>query len=263
MVGRSAQPPGVAAAVFGQQTRSLVGEGREGVDVHHAAHRVAPVERRLGAAQDFDALDVGQLGVVAVLVEDRHVVDVHAHDGLVDAGAETAHVDRRGHARAVVGDVEVGNALRKLLDGVDVLLCDGPAAEDGGGHGLRAQRGALLDGGDLHVVDHDCGVDGGVFFRRAVFFVGFVCCVSGCKTPFCLAFFRNDVCCRGFAGSGASCDVTVCSKTQFCNDTPPLGDVCACNDASPGRPCGEGCCEEQTEHGKQAGHLIRGGRVRC
>ena len=155
VIGRSPEPVAVAAAVFGAQADTLVCERRERVYVDDAAHRVAPVERRLRAPQHFDALCVGQFHVVIVLVQHRNVVDVEPHDRLVDPCPEPADVDRRGHARPVVGDVEVGDVLREVFQGVDMPPFDGAAADDGCRHGLRAQHHALFDGRYLYLVHHD------------------------------------------------------------------------------------------------------------
>ena len=178
VIGRSPEPVAVAAAVFGAQADTLVCERRERVYVDDAAHRVAPVERRLRAPQHFDALCVGQFHVVIVLVQHRNVVDVEPHDRLVDPCPEPADVDRRGHARPVVGDVEVGDVLREVFQGVDMPPFDGAAADDGCRHGLRAQHHALFDGRYLYLVHHDHRVDArGVGLAR-------VCGRFGCRIVF-------------------------------------------------------------------------------
>lgn len=159
VVGRGAQPQRVARSILRTQPRPLVGERREGVDVHHAAHGVAAVERALRAAQHLDAFDVRQVEVVVVLREVGDVVHVEAHDRLVDACTQAAHVDRRGHARTVVGDVEIGNELRELLDGGDAAPLDRLASHDRGRDGAVAQRKSLFDRRHLHVVHHYGRVD--------------------------------------------------------------------------------------------------------
>ena len=159
MVGRGAQPQRVARSILRTQPRPFVGERREGVDVHHAAHGVAAVERALRAAQHLDAFDVRQVEVVVVLREVGDVVHVEAHDRLVDACAQAAHVDRRGHARTVVGDVEIGNELRELLDGGDAAPLDRLASHDRGRDGAVVQRKSLFDRRHLHVVHHYGRVD--------------------------------------------------------------------------------------------------------
>ena len=168
VVGRCPEAVGIPAAVFGRQPHALVGERRERVDVHHAAHRVAAVERRLGPAQDLDAFGVGQLRVEVVLVEHRDVVDIQPDDRLVDARAEAPHVDRRGHARTVVRSVEVGNRLREVFHRPDAAPFDGAAADDRRRDGLRTQHEALFDGRHLHLVHHDHRVGRLRVRRRAV-----------------------------------------------------------------------------------------------
>ena len=155
VVGRRPEAVGVSAAVFGRQPHPLVRERREGVDVHHAAHRVAAVERRLGTAQHLDTLGVGQLRVEIVLVEYGYVVDVESDHRLVDARPEAPHVDRRGHARPIVRDMEIGNRLREVFQRPDVPAFDGAAADDRRRNGLRPQYEPLFDGCHLHFVHHD------------------------------------------------------------------------------------------------------------
>ena len=168
VVGRGSETVGIPAAVFGHEPHAFVSERRERVDVHHASHRVAAVERRLGAAQDLDALGVGQLRVEVVLVQHRNVVDVKSDDRLVDARPESPYVDRRGHARTVVRGVEVGNRLREVLHRPDAAPFDGAAADDRRRDGLRAQHQSLFDGRHLHLVHHDHRVGCLRVRRRAV-----------------------------------------------------------------------------------------------
>ena len=169
VVGRNPVFLRVAAAVFHAQPHSFEGEGRQGIDVYYAAHRVASEQRALGAAQHFDPLDVRQIEVVGVLVQVGDVVDVESHHRLVDAGAQSPDVDRRGHARAVVRDVEVGNHLRNLFQGCDVPPFQVRASDYGSRYGLVAQVEALFDGRDLDVLHLDNGVRqcrSGVFRQR-------------------------------------------------------------------------------------------------
>ena len=163
VVGRGAELVAVAAAVFGAQAHALVRERREGVDVDYAAHRIAAVERALRSAEYFDAFGVGQFRVVIVLVENRYVVDIESHDRLVDARTESPDVDRRGHARAVVGGEEVGDLLGEVFQCADALPFDGAAADNRRRDGLRPQDHALLDGRHLHLVHHDHGIRRGRF----------------------------------------------------------------------------------------------------
>ena len=121
LVERGAQAEGVSCAVTQLQVGALVVEGREGIDIHHATHRVTPIEGRLRATQHLHALDIRELHVEGVFLHQGYVVDRHTHHGLIDAGTQATHIDRRGHARTVVGDVEVGNHLGQVLQGRDLV----------------------------------------------------------------------------------------------------------------------------------------------
>lgn len=82
---------------------------------------------------------------------------------------QSPDVDRRGHARAVVRDVEVGNHLRNLFQGCDVPPFQVRASDYGSRYGLVAQVEALFDGRDLDVLHLDNGVRqcrSGVFRQR-------------------------------------------------------------------------------------------------
>lgn len=224
VIGRSPEPVAVAAAVFGAQADTLVCERRERVYVDDAAHRVAPVERRLRAPQHFDALCVGQFHVVIVLVQHRNVVDVEPHDRLVDPCPEPADVDRRGHARPVVGDVEVGDVLREVFQGVDMPPFDGAAADDGCRHGLRAQHHALFDGRYLYLVHHDHRVDArGVGLAR-------VQVASAVELSSVAGYFPN-VACPAFPACPpipAEPPFTACPAVVACSAAPACTSVSAC-----------------------------------
>ena len=157
--GRGPQPQRIARCVFGPQPRTLICERRKGIDVYHSAHRIAAVERALRAAQHLDAFDVRQIEIVVLLREVGNVIDIESHDGLVDACPQSAHIDRRRHARTVIGDVEVGNQPRQLLDGRDALPFDRPASRHRCGYGTVAQRKPLFDRRHLYAVNRDDGVD--------------------------------------------------------------------------------------------------------
>ncbi len=75
-VTRSAQSAGIAAGVFHADADALVLQRREGVDVDDTAHRVAPIEGRLGASQHFDAFGIGEFHVEIVLLHHRYIVNV-------------------------------------------------------------------------------------------------------------------------------------------------------------------------------------------
>ena len=100
---------------FGQGAPSLELHRREGAYAYHAGHGVAPEEGALRATHHFQAADVGDVEVVGVLVEYAYIVDGQSHGRLVHAGADAAHVDGGGDARAVIGDIEIGHDSGEAL----------------------------------------------------------------------------------------------------------------------------------------------------
>ena len=45
------------------------------------------------AAQKLYALDILHFGVVEVFVGERYIIDIHTHNGLVDACSHTTNID--------------------------------------------------------------------------------------------------------------------------------------------------------------------------
>ena len=66
----------LAAASFDTDSGARLGTRCFGDDVDRAADRVAPVQRALGSAQHFDALDVGDVPVLPNLATKVYTVDV-------------------------------------------------------------------------------------------------------------------------------------------------------------------------------------------
>ena len=138
-------PVAVAAAADGEAV-ALVFEGGKGVDVDDAAHGVPTVEGTLGAAEDFDALDVEEVEVEGGFVHVGDVVDVEADALAAAPGADAAQVDGGGHPGAVVGDEEVGNEGAEVFDGFDLAVVDPGGGDEGNGFG-KALKGVGLFGG--------------------------------------------------------------------------------------------------------------------
>ena len=120
---------GIAGAVGNARFHALETQWRNSVDVHQPGHGVAPVEDVLRAAEDFHAVDVGEVEVVVVLVDDGDIVDVQPHGGLVDACAQPSDVDRRGHARAIGRHVEVRSESRGLAHVHEIVVGDRAATD--------------------------------------------------------------------------------------------------------------------------------------
>ena len=93
VVGRSRKTVGVARAILGTQTNTLIFEWREGVDIYHTTHCVATIEGGLRTTQKLYTLDVGEFGVVEIFVGNRNIIDIHTHHRLVDTGTHSSHID--------------------------------------------------------------------------------------------------------------------------------------------------------------------------
>src|SRR5437016_7842038 len=127
-VGAGAQVDAVAAAVGDRHIAAALARRLARYEADGAALGVAPVERTLRSAQDFDALDIEQVEICAGQAWIVDIVDVEPHAGLesrieirlaeaTDVGddrfAEGGRLGTQVHARRVVQDIrELGRALR-------------------------------------------------------------------------------------------------------------------------------------------------------
>ena len=126
-----------------------------GDDIHDPAHRIRPVQRRLRAAQDLDALDVGEdeRRKIELAPGRRGVVDADAvdHDeGVARFAAAHAHgLDLPG--AAVLGDGEARRAAQEIADVAHARLLDLVRRDDGDGAAgaLDRLRGAAWGDDDV------------------------------------------------------------------------------------------------------------------
>ena len=102
----------VCRAILGRQARTRIEEWRQRMHVHHARHRIATIERTLRTTQKFDTTQIQHIEIERVLVQHRRIVDIKSNRRLVDSCAHTAHIDRRGHTRPIIGNIEVGSIAR-------------------------------------------------------------------------------------------------------------------------------------------------------
>ena len=140
----------VGTAVLDTDPDPLIVERRKGVKVYDATDRIPTVKRTLRTAQHLHLPDVIKSEIVVVFVEVGDVVHIESDGRLVDAGTDSPDVDRGGHLRSVVGNVEVGRDERQVADGFDPFAADAAHADRCRGDGLR---GVLFRGG----VDDDFG----------------------------------------------------------------------------------------------------------
>ena len=140
-----------------------------GDDVDDAAHRVRPVQRRLRAAQDLDALDVGEdeRRKIELAPGRRRVVDADAVDQderMAGFAAAQAHgLDLPG--AAVLGDGQARRAAQEVADVAHARLLDllGRDDRDGAAGALdRLRRPARGDDdvGSVGLGEYGRGLDG-------------------------------------------------------------------------------------------------------
>ena len=166
--------PCAVAGALNNGACALIVERRQGIDIHQASQRVAPVQGVLWAAHHLEACNVQEVKVIVLFSYHRHVVDGQSHGRLVDARADAAHIHRRGHAAAIVGDEQVGHQVGCRLDRQHLVALSLPAVDDRQCRCLGAHVAALLDGGHRHLVQRQ-----GVGQRRG--YLGRRCCSSECS----------------------------------------------------------------------------------
>ena len=126
-VGGGIEIVGVERAAFGtgaQRERRLA--AAPGEDVHHAADRVAAIERALRPAQNLDAIDPAgqQISQRRFVVHGARIVDAHAVDqdqrlpGLCAAQADGGVLPQA----AVAHDDGARNFLQRIAD-IETICC--------------------------------------------------------------------------------------------------------------------------------------------
>ncbi len=98
---------GVAGAVGYAGSHAGGGHGRQCPYVYLSAHGVAAVEHSLSSAQNLYRFDVGEVEVVGVFVQHRHIVDGESHHRLVHPCTYATHIYARGHSGAIGRHMEV------------------------------------------------------------------------------------------------------------------------------------------------------------
>ena len=103
-------------------------------DVDDATHGVFAVDGALGAAQDFNALDVHEGSVEIEEGVHRHAVKIHDKGACRCASrrSDAAH----GHevcSTSELAEIHVGDALQHLFDGIDICILKLSAGHDSDG----------------------------------------------------------------------------------------------------------------------------------
>ncbi len=120
-INRSIRTPRITHAILYQTSYSGIFQRRQRRHIYHATHSVAAVKYALRAPYHLDMVEVGNIEVVSVLVEQRHIVDIHRHDRLVDTSAQTSDIYRRGHTRAIARHIKIGRYFANILQLIDVV----------------------------------------------------------------------------------------------------------------------------------------------
>ena len=109
LVGREFRGQRGCAAIFNGASRALVCGWRKCLDGKDSEHRVASVEGSLRSMQKINPADVGESEIVAVLVQNRHVIHIESDDRIVHPGTKATDIDRRGHRSAIVRHIQPRN----------------------------------------------------------------------------------------------------------------------------------------------------------
>ena len=112
-----------------------------------AETRIAAEQHALRPPEHLGAAKVQEVEVVGVLVEERNVVQVHAHHRLVDPGTESPEIDAGGDVGTVPGLEEVGCHGGKVPDRTDAVLLQPLHRHFRGGDGLLEERPRKFQGG--------------------------------------------------------------------------------------------------------------------
>ena len=142
-IHHAAQLDRVMIAVLGAHIARHHAELRLGGDqIHHAARRVAAIQRALRPAQHLHPLDVEELGLEQVIRGQRRVVDVYAGRRIPRCGhqlrADSANREVRP-GEIALREIDVGNGQHQIGAAVDLLLLQLILAERGNRDGHRLQ----------------------------------------------------------------------------------------------------------------------------
>ena len=139
---------------LGDDASALPLHGRQGVDVHEPAHGVAAIEGALWPTQHLHSGYVGDVEVVVLLAHHRHIVDVEAHRGLVDACTQATNINSRGHSTTIFGQEEVGHKIAHATHCDNAVALHLTPVEHCAGRG-EIDVSALLDGCDIHITQRN------------------------------------------------------------------------------------------------------------
>ena len=97
----------IGGAVFYPCTYSLISHRRQCGEGQDSAHGIPAVDRSLRSAQEIRPADIIHVQVIAVLVQNRHIVYVQTYHRIVYPGTESAQVNRRCHGRAIIRNMQI------------------------------------------------------------------------------------------------------------------------------------------------------------
>ena len=124
----------------------MAGIGLAGQEADSATFRAGPIQRALRAAQHLDTVKIDQAGCCCPLVaaggDQRHFVDIDAHCGVADRGADAANGDILLPGAAMGRKGNAGYDSGNILNRLNPMLQHGRAINhaNAGWHLLQAFR---------------------------------------------------------------------------------------------------------------------------
>ncbi len=155
---RRGEPYRLPFAGLAHYARALIVERRQSVDIDLPGHGVATVQSALRTAYHLHSAHVGQIEVVCILIEKRHIVDRQTHSRLIHARPYAADVDTRSHAAAIVGHIEIGRDLADALQRAYIQTLYTALAKHRRRCRLQTYIGRLFYGSHRHLLKPFCRI---------------------------------------------------------------------------------------------------------
>ena len=106
--------------------------------------------------QDFDTCNIDEVEIESAFIQIGNVIDVEAYGGRVDSGTYTPYVGRGNELGAIVGNKQIGNDGRNILDRTDIHFVEIARVEIRDGTGeleqFRIPFGVTDDSNGIQVI---------------------------------------------------------------------------------------------------------------
>ena len=106
--------------------------------------------------QDFDTCNIDEVEIESAFIQIGNVVDVEAYGGRVDSGTYTPYVGRGNEFGAIIGNKQIGNDGRNILDRTDIHFVEIARVEIRDGTGeleqFRIPFGVTDDSNGIQVI---------------------------------------------------------------------------------------------------------------